>query len=48
MEVIMLQDTLKIHVEYFDGQDEGDEGTPYYVASCAEIVAVPMVKPGMS
>jgi predicted RNase H-like HicB family nuclease len=40
IEVIMLQDTLHIRVEYFDGQDEGDEGTPYYVASCAEIVAV--------
>lgn len=36
----MLQDTLHIRVEYFDGQDEGDDGTPYYVASCDEIVAV--------
>lgn len=30
-------DTLHVTVEYFDGQAEGDEGTPYYVASCPEI-----------
>ncbi|TVR20067.1 MAG: type II toxin-antitoxin system HicB family antitoxin [Anaerolineaceae bacterium] len=27
-------------VEYYDGQDDGDDGLPYYVASCQEIVAV--------
>ena len=27
-------DTLHITVEYFDGQEEGDVGYPYYVASC--------------
>ncbi|MBL8164009.1 MAG: type II toxin-antitoxin system HicB family antitoxin [Anaerolineae bacterium] len=26
-------------MEYFDGQEEGDLGHPYYVASCAEITA---------
>lgn len=35
-----VQDTLHVLVEYFDGQAEGDDGHPYYVASCAEIVAV--------
>ena len=35
-----VRDTLHINVEYFDGQDEGDDGFPYYVASCEEIVAV--------
>lgn len=34
-------DTLHVRVEYFTGLEEGDEtGTPYYVASCEEIVAV--------
>jgi hypothetical protein len=33
-------DTIHVSVEYFDGQAEGDIGTPYYVASCNEIVAV--------
>lgn len=33
-------DTLHVVVEYYDGQDEGDDGHPYYVASCQEIVAV--------
>ncbi len=27
-------DTLHVTVEYFDGQEEGDVGYPYYVASC--------------
>jgi hypothetical protein len=35
-----IQDTIHVHVEYFDGQDEDDVGYPYYVASCQEIVAV--------
>jgi predicted RNase H-like HicB family nuclease len=35
-----VRNTLHINVEYFDGQDEGDTGYPYYVASCEEIVAV--------
>ena len=33
-------DTLHVTVEYYDGQAEGDDGQPYYVASCQEIVAV--------
>ena len=32
-----VQDTLHVTVEYFDGQAEGDDGQPYYVASCSEI-----------
>jgi predicted RNase H-like HicB family nuclease len=32
--------TLHIIVEYYSGQDAGDDGHPYYVASCEEIVAV--------
>lgn len=35
-----VNDTLHVLVEYYDGQDEGDDGQPYYVASCREIVAV--------
>lgn len=35
-----IHDTLHIRVEYFDGQEEGDAGHPYYVASCDELVAV--------
>lgn len=35
-----IQDTIHVRVEYFTGQDEGDVGYPYYVASCDEIVAV--------
>ncbi len=36
------RDTIHIRVEYFTGQEEGEDdvGTPYYVASCDEIVAV--------
>jgi len=34
------RDTIHVQVEYFDGQEEGDVGYPYYVASCEEIVAV--------
>ncbi|MFZ4815882.1 MAG: hypothetical protein ACOYL5_15205 [Phototrophicaceae bacterium] len=34
------RDTLHIAVEYYDGQDEGGDGYPYYVASCTEFVAV--------
>jgi len=34
-------DILRVRVEYFTGLDDGeDTGTPYYVASCEEIVAV--------
>jgi predicted RNase H-like HicB family nuclease len=33
-----LKDTITIHVEYFTGHDEGDEGTPYYVASCDDLM----------
>ena len=35
-----VRDTLHIRVEYFDGQGEDEDGVPYYVASCEEIVAV--------
>lgn len=35
-----VRDALHIRVEYFDGQEEGDTGYPYYVASCDELVAV--------
>jgi predicted RNase H-like HicB family nuclease len=31
------QDTVYINIEYFDGNEEGDDGTPYYVASCNEL-----------
>jgi len=31
------KETLHIRIEYFDGQDEGDVGYPYYVASCDDI-----------
>lgn len=34
-----VQDTIHVKVEYFTGQDEGDVGYPYYVASCDEISA---------
>jgi predicted RNase H-like HicB family nuclease len=34
-----VRDTIHVNIEYFDGQDEGDDGTPYYVASCVEITA---------
>jgi predicted RNase H-like HicB family nuclease len=33
-------DTLQVIVEYHDGQAEGDDGHPYYVATCAQIGAV--------
>lgn len=35
--MIQPNDTLHVTVEYFDGQAEGDDGHPYYVASCSEI-----------
>lgn len=35
-----MHDTIHVTVEYFSGRDEGDIGSPYYVASCEEIVAV--------
>ncbi len=34
-----IQDTIHVMVEFFAGQDEGDVGYPYYVASCQEIAA---------
>ena len=34
-----VRDTIHVNVEYFDGQEEGDVGYPYYVASCVEITA---------
>jgi predicted RNase H-like HicB family nuclease len=33
-------DTLHVTVEFHDGQEEGDVGYPYYVASCDPIGAV--------
>jgi predicted RNase H-like HicB family nuclease len=30
-------ETLDVRVQYFDGQAEGDDGHPYYVASCDAI-----------
>jgi hypothetical protein len=35
-----VKDTVHVRVEYFSGDEEGDVGYPYYVASCEEIVAV--------
>ena len=37
-----IRDKIHIGVEYFTGQEEGDDdvGHPYYVASAEEIVAV--------
>lgn len=35
-----VRDTLNIRVEWFNGQDDGDDGQPYYVASCDALVAV--------
>jgi len=29
-----IKDNVEVKIEYFTGQDEGDDGTPYYVASC--------------
>lgn len=34
-----LNDTLHFNVTYHDGQEDGDGGIPYYVASCQEIAA---------
>lgn len=36
----LMNDTIYVLVEYQDGQEEGDVGYPYYVASCVEIPAV--------
>jgi predicted RNase H-like HicB family nuclease len=35
-----VNDTIHVSVEYFSGEDEGDEGVPYYVAACEEIALV--------
>jgi predicted RNase H-like HicB family nuclease len=35
--MIPPRDTLYVTVEYYDGQDEGDVGHPYYVATNDEI-----------
>jgi predicted RNase H-like HicB family nuclease len=32
-----IKDTVFIRIEYFDGQEEGDIGHPYYVASSDEL-----------
>lgn len=36
----VVNDTIHVNVEYYTGEDEDDEGVPYYVASCVEIAAV--------
>lgn len=33
----MLKDTVYVRIEHFDGQEEGDVGHPYYVASCDDL-----------
>lgn len=33
-----IKDTIYINVEYVDGQDEGDDGTSYFVASCDDLM----------
>lgn len=33
----MIKTSVEVQVEYFDGHDEGDEGLPYYVASCDDL-----------
>lgn len=38
--MVQPNDTLHVSIEYFDGKDEGDDGHPYYVASCSEINVV--------
>jgi predicted RNase H-like HicB family nuclease len=35
-----VNDTIHVNVEYYSGEDEDDEGVPYYVASCEEIALV--------
>lgn len=41
MKSTAMNDTLHVQVQYFSGQDADDDtGHSYYVASCAEIVAV--------
>ena len=30
--------SITVRVEYFSGQDEGDDGVPYYVASCDDLM----------
>jgi hypothetical protein len=37
---MLPRDTIHFTIEYFDGLEEGDIGTPYYVATAREIVAV--------
>ncbi len=32
-----LKDVVYVNVEFFNGQDEGDDGQSYYVASCDEL-----------
>ncbi len=33
-----MKDTVHVTVEHYSGQDEGDDGAPYYVASCEELM----------
>jgi hypothetical protein len=33
-----IKDTVYVKVEYFTGDDEGDDGTSYYVASSDELM----------
>jgi len=33
-----IKDTVQVKIEYFSGHDEGDDGTPYYVASSDDLM----------
>lgn len=32
------KDIVQVNIEYFTGQDEGDDGTPYFVASSDDLM----------
>lgn len=32
------KNAVEVQIQYFDGHDEGDDGIPYYVASCDELM----------
>lgn len=33
-----IRDTVYVTIEYYTGQDEGDDGTPYYVAHSDDLM----------
>jgi len=33
-----IKETVYVNIEYFTGQDEGDDGTPYYVAHSDDLM----------